>query len=202
MKELTLKKRIGLMLVAVAIQCIYIPASLATSGGIAPKLPIDVIPVYPVWVVPYYMTYGIWLFAGFWALYKLEDRAFRQAITAALFAVSIGAFMFVFFPTYIVLPAVTGTDIFSAMLRTIQIAGGTHAALPSAHNYVTMLITAFAIHLYPRQKILWIAIVTTIALSTLFTGQHYILDVVTGLTLGWVSYRFGLWWVDRKGAAS
>ena len=197
MKELTLKKRIGLLLVVVAIQCIYIPTSQAVSGGIAPKLPIDVFPVYPIWIVPYYLCYPLWLFAMLWALFKLDARSFRTGIAAAIFTTSIGALTFIFFPTYILLPTIPGTDIFSVMLRTIQVAGGTHAALPSAHNYITMLIVSFATHFYPRQRFLWTAVMVIVALSTLFTGQHYILDVVTGLALGWVGYRFGLWWVDR-----
>jgi membrane-associated phospholipid phosphatase len=138
------------------------------------------------------------LFGITWALIKLDDRAFRSFIAAALFTVGIGNLTFIVFPTYVDLPLITGNDIFSEMLRTIQVAGGTHAALPSAHNFITMLLSAFAIHLYPRQRWLWIGIVVTVALSTLFTGQHYILDVVAGLALGWLGFRFGLWWVERK----
>jgi len=198
MKTMPFSKRLLWVLLAVAIQCIYIPTSQATSGGIAPKLPIDVIPVYPIWVIPYYFTYLFWLFGIYWILFKLDDRSFRAALAGALLAISIGAATFVFFPTYIELPVVTGTDIFSQMLRAIQIAGGTHAALPSAHNYVSMLITAFAIHWYPRLRWVWIVILVSIALSTLLTGQHYILDMVTGLALGWAGFRFGLWWAARQ----
>ena len=186
------------MLLAAAIQCVYFPTSQAVSGGIAPKLPIDVIPVYPIWVVPYYFTYLIWAFGIYWTLYKLNDRSFRAVIAGALFTISIGALTFIFFPTYIDLPVIPGSDIFSAMLRAIQIAGGTHAALPSAHNYGTMLVSAFAIHFYPRKRWFWTAVVIIIALSTLFTGQHYILDVVTGLALGFAGYKFGIWWTERK----
>ena len=198
MSEVPLSKRFFWVLVAFAIQSIYFPTSLATSGGIAPKLPIDVIPVYPVWVVPYYFTYAVWLFGIYWTLFKLDARSFRAVIAASLFTISIGALTFILFPTYIDLPVVPGDDIFSVMLRAIQIAGGTHAALPSAHNYGTMLVSAFAIHFYPRRRWIWIIILVSIALSTLFTGQHYILDVVAGLTLGWIGFKFGLYWADRK----
>ncbi len=198
MKNTSLLKRMGWMLLVIAIQFIYFPTSQATSGGIAPKLPIDVIPVYPIWVVPYYLCYPLWLFGIVWALIKLDDRAFRSFVAAALFTVGIGNLTFIVFPTYVDLPVITGNDIFSEMLRAVQIAGGTHAALPSAHNFITMLMMTTAARLYPRRRWLWAGIMATVSLSTLFTGQHYILDVVAGLALGWLGFRFGQWWAARN----
>jgi len=154
--------------------------------------------VHPTWVVPYYLCYPFWLSCVIWILLKQEDRDFRAFIAAALFTVGIGNLTFLLFPTYIDLPTIPGNDIFSILLRMVQVAGGTHAALPSAHNFLTMLFCATLNHLYPRYRWLWISIVVIVALSTLFTGQHYILDVVAGLLLGWVGFRFGQWWVDRK----
>jgi membrane-associated phospholipid phosphatase len=143
------------------------------------------------------MVFPLWTFGAYWALFKLDARAFRALTVSALIAVSVGALTFLLFPTYIELPTIPGNDIFAILLRSIQVAGGSHAALPSAHNYITMLMAVFAVHLYPRQRLLWIAVVVIVALSTLFTGQHYILDVVTGLALGWISYKIG-WIVTER----
>lgn len=190
-QEIPLSKRLLPAGLVCLIQAVYFPTSQATSGGIAPRLPIDVFPVIPVWVVPYYLIYAVWAFGAYWALFQLDARSFRAWMAAALFTVTTGVLTYIFFPTYVVLPVIPGNDIFAVMLRAVQVAGGTHAALPSAHNYLTMLMSAFAMRLYPRQRLLWIAVVVTVALSTLFTGQHYILDVVTGLALGWIGYKIG-----------
>lgn len=198
MKDIPLLKRIGWMVLVIAIQFIYFPTSQATSGGIAPRLPIDVIPVYPVWVVPYYLCYPFWLGGIIWVLLKLDDRDFRAFLAAALFTVGIGNLTFLLFPTYVVLPEVQGSDIFSTLLRMVQVAGGTHAALPSAHNFLTMLFCATLAHLYPRTRWIWVAVVAVVAASTLLTGQHYILDVVAGLLLGWLGFKFGQWWLGKK----
>ncbi len=197
-QEIPLSKRLLWMLVLGVIQSIYFPTSQAASGGIAPRLPIDVFPVIPIWVVPYYLIYLVWGFGAYWALFKLDARTFRASIAAALFTATVGVLTYIFFPTYIDLPTIPGDDLFAVMLRAVQVAGGTHAALPSAHNYLTMLMSAFAMRLYPQQRLLWIAVVGIVALSTLFTGQHYILDVVTGLTLGWIGYKIGWIFVERS----
>ncbi|HEX5809906.1 MAG TPA: hypothetical protein VFY25_14655, partial [Anaerolineales bacterium] len=58
--NVTVGKRLLLLLLACCIQMIYIPTSNGLSGGIEPKLPIDVFPIYPIWVVPYVLCYALW----------------------------------------------------------------------------------------------------------------------------------------------
>jgi membrane-associated phospholipid phosphatase len=41
---------------------------------------------------------------------------------------------------------------------------------------------------------LWVLILLIVSLSTLFTGQHYILDVLGGYLIALAGYYFGLWW--------
>jgi membrane-associated phospholipid phosphatase len=71
---------------------------------------------------------------------------------------------------------------------------GRYDAFPSGHIYITTLLALFFSHWYPRQKLAWILILVIVSLSTLFTGQHYILDVLGGYAVAFSGYRFGLWW--------
>jgi membrane-associated phospholipid phosphatase len=82
-------------------------------------------------------------------------------------------------------------------LRTVYANDGSYDAAPSGHVYMTTLLALFYSLWYPRQKWIWMSILVIVCLSTLFTGQHYILDVVTGLALGIVGYYAGFWIVEK-----
>ena len=193
-----LKKRILLLLALTAIQAIYIPTSLFDRGGIEPKLAWDVFPFQVVWVVPYTLCYLLWIFALVGMAWKMDERQFRAAMTGLFFACSLGISIFVFFPTYVTHPKITGTDSLSRLLLALQMAGGDYNALPSAHIYVTTILALFYSHWYPQQKWFWIFSVLLVSLSTLFTGQHYIADVLAGYLTGWLGYRFGFWYGARN----
>jgi len=192
--EPSLKKRLLLMFGVILIQVIYTPTSLLLKGGIEPKLTIDVFPLWVVWVIPYVLCYPLWIFGIGWLIWKMDEQLFRTTITGLFFTVSLGISIFILFPTYVVLPELTGTDILSRLLHSIQVAGGDHDALPSSHIYTTVILALFYYEWHPRYKWLWLLIVLIVSLSTLFTRQHYIADVLAGYLTGWLGYRFGLWW--------
>lgn len=191
---LTLNKRILLIILACCIQMIYIPASNRATGGIEPKLPIDVFPIWPVWVLPYVLCYILWFASMAWILLKMEDRLFRAFVAGCMLTFGLGAITFIVFPTYVKAATLEGNDIFTVLLRYIHETWGRYAALPSGHVYITTLFALFFSRWYPRQKLLWILILIIVSLSTLFTAQHYILDVIGGLLVALAGYYFGLWW--------
>jgi membrane-associated phospholipid phosphatase len=173
---------------------IYIPTSNRVTGGIEPRLPIDIFPVWPIWVLPYVACYLLWLGSTLWIIFKVEDRSFRSFIAASMLTFGLGALTFIFFPTYVIATPIEGNDIFSALLRMIHETWGRYDALPSGHVYITTLLVLFYSRWYPRWKLMWIMILLVVSLSTLFTGQHYILDVLGGYLVALAGYRFGLWW--------
>jgi membrane-associated phospholipid phosphatase len=197
--EPSFKKRVLMVAGVLLIQSIYTPTSLLLTGGIEPKLPIDIFPLWTVWVIPYALCYPLWAIALVWMIWKMDETLFRKTIAGLFFACSLGVSIFILFPTYVVQPELTGTDILTNLLRSIQIAGGDHDALPSAHIYTTVALALFYHDWYPRYKWLWLLIVVTVSLSTLFTQQHYIADVLAGYLTGWLGYRFGLWWNTMDG---
>ncbi len=192
--EPPLKKRILLLIAVIVIQAIYTPTSLLMKGGIEPKLPWDIFPLQVGWIIPYVACYPLWAFALGWLVLKMDEVRFRKAIAGLFFACSLGVSVFLLFPTYVVHPDIPGKDVLSKLLLSLTVAGGDYDALPSAHIYVTTILALFYSHWYPKQKWIWMFIVVMVSLSTLFTKQHYILDVLTGYITGWLGYRFGLWW--------
>jgi membrane-associated phospholipid phosphatase len=183
-----------LVFLACCIQMIYIPTSNRVTGGMEPKLPIDIFPVWSLWVLPYVLCYLLWLASIAWIIFKAEDRAFRPFIAACMLTFAMGALTFIFFPTYVRPAALAGNDMFTSLLRTIHENWGRYAALPSGHVYITTLLALFFSRWYPRQKSVWMLILIIVSLSTLFTGQHYILDVLGGYVVALAGYYFGLWW--------
>jgi membrane-associated phospholipid phosphatase len=195
---LNLNKRLLLIFLACCIQMIYIPTSNRISGGIEPRLPIDIFPVWPIWVLPYVLCYIFWVSSAIWIVMKTEDRRFRSFIAACLLTFGLGALIFIVFPTYVRPIDLQGNDLFTLLLRLFHEELGRYAAFPSGHVYITTLIILFFSHWYPRFKSIWLSILILVSLSTLFTGQHYILDVLGGYVVALAGYYFGHWWAGFR----
>ena len=191
---LTLRKRVLFIFLACCVQMLYLPTSERTTGGIEPKLSIDIFPIWPIWILPYVLCYILWFSALVWIILKTEDRSFRSFFAACILTFGIGVTTFFFFPTYVRAATLEGNDIFTVSLRMMHETWGRYAAFPSGHVYITALLVLFFSRWYPRYKLLWTMLLVMISLSTLFTGQHYILDVIGGYVVAWVGFRFGLWW--------
>ena len=192
--DLTWRKRVLLVLLVCGIQMIYIPTSSQLAGGIEPKLPIDIVPIWPIWVLPYVLCYVLWIASFLWVIRKVDDRSFHSFIAACILTFGMGVSTFIFFPTYIKAATIAGNDIFATYLRYIHENLGRYDAFPSGHIYITVLFALFFSRWYPRWKAAWVVTVVIVALSTLFTGQHYILDVAGGYVAALAGYHFGLWW--------
>jgi membrane-associated phospholipid phosphatase len=193
-KTLAIGTRLLLFGLVWCLQLIYIPTSNRIFGGIEPKLPIDVFPIWAIWVLPYVLCYPLWFSGITWAIFKMEDRLFRSLVAALLVTSTISMLIYIFFPTYVRESTFHETDIFTTMLRYIHEKAGRYDAFPSGHIYLTVLLALFYNRWYPRYKFYWILIPVMVGFSTLFTHQHFIADVVGGLVVALIGYHSGLRW--------
>lgn len=190
----SIARRFLYILIVIGIQTIYIPTSNRDLGGFEPRLPIDVFPIWPLWVVPYILCYPLWLFSILWAIFKMEDRMFRSFVMGFIITCAISVSIFIAFPTYVQEATFAGDDLFSVLLRFIHENWGRYNAFPSGHIYITALLAFFYSRWYPRQRTMWTIILVIVSLSTLFTAQHYIVDIPGGLLVAWIGYALSLKW--------
>ncbi len=191
---LTVNKRILFFLLTYCIQLLYIPTSERVAGGIEPKLPIDIFPIWAIWVIPYVLCYALWFYSILWIILKTDDRVFRSFLAACFFTFTLGVLIFILFPTYVKPATLPGNDLPTVLLRFLHTEWGRYDAFPSGHIYITTLLTLFFSRWQPRQRLLWVLILAVVPFSTLFTGQHYIADVLGGYAVAFSGYQFGLWW--------
>lgn len=71
-------------------------------------------------------------------------------------------------------------------LAFVQSFDASSNSFPSMHVSVATLT---ALHLYPNLGLWTLAFPALIALSCLFTKQHYVIDIPAGAALGWVTFH-------------
>lgn len=175
------------------IQGLYFPLNRFLKGGMEFKTPLDdFVPLWPIWVVPYALVCGWWIFAYIWSAWSMDDSMYEAFFIASAFVCVTGLTIFALFPTYVVRPNVTSEGWFAQLLNWVYTNDHMYNAFPSGHVYITTLISLFWSRWYPKWRWVWASIVLVIMLATLFTHQHYLPDPVGGLLLAWLGYRIGL----------
>jgi membrane-associated phospholipid phosphatase len=193
--------RVVFIAIILLLQSLYVPLNRHLTGGVAPKIWLDdLIPLWPVWVFPYISAPMIWYPSIAWSALKMDDRLVRGFLAALLLSVTIGVSCYYLYPTYVIRPELAGNSLSLFVLRIIYHNDKAYNALPSAHIYLTFVICFFWGSWRPGWRWFWAAYFLLVCLSTLFTKQHYILDVVAGAVVGWMSCLLGTRYAGRAAA--
>jgi PAP2 superfamily. len=181
------------------IQALYFPLNRFLEGGMEFKTALDeYVPLWPIWVLPYSLICIWWIAAYLWAAWCMEEHLY-EAFFIASALVSVAALtIFTVFPTYVIRPALSGTDWASQLLHWIYTNDYMYNAFPSGHVYITTLIALFWSRWFPKLRWPLAATVVVVTLATVFTHQHYLPDPIGGLALAWFGYRIGLWCVVER----
>jgi len=193
---LTFAQRRGLFIAQVAILSGYLISNRILGhlgGGVTFDIWLDqYIPLWPIWAIPYALALVWWGVALLWAYIKMEEPLYVAFATGWLSTCIIGYSFFLLYPNYVVRPEVTGAGWGAWAIHFIYANDRAYNAFPSQHLWTTVVIALFFSRWKPRLRwALW-GFIPIVALSTLFTGQHWIMDIVGGAVLGVLGYGIGV----------
>src|ERR1700736_702285 len=136
------------------------------------------IPLVPLFAVPY-VSLAPLIGASLLAMMLFRVRVYRSAALSMIAAWFVSYAFFFFLQSYVARPAVTGSDFFSAMVRTIYASDAPYNDFPSLHTSLSVIIPIPA----------WTGLIVA---STMLVHQHYIADVALGLIVAALSSWFFL----------
>lgn len=193
MKKITVSsfKPFAYMLALILISPLYEVLNKSTENAfIITTVVDDWIPFIKEFIIPYLLwfpyLYGVLIY------YFFADRIQYYITMSCIIVGKLVCFIiYYFWQTTVPRPAVTGNDIFSQLVRYIYETDQPVNCFPSIHVFTTFVIMLAAYKRKEEHKweftLLSIA-GTLIIVSTVFTKQHAILDVISGMAVASVLY--------------
>lgn len=193
------RMRLVWLAVLLALQFLYIPINRTVQGGVVLATPWDgLFPLWPVWVIPYLLSLVWWVGCFIWAAWKMDDDLFRAFVISMILVMLASYLVYILYPTYVIRPSPDGDGWLTWLVALLYRGDRVNNAFPSGHTYNTVMIALYWWRWKPRQRWLWLTITIVVLLSTLFTRQHNLPDLIGGIVFAWLGYHFGLWWVARS----
>ena len=188
-----IKNRIFLTFLGLALILLYIPINRLWTGGYNTHLPIDdYFQIIPIFVLPYLLGTILFLVLPIIMMKFAEDKIFYPFILTIIIAAAASDLINIFIPTYVVREKIIPTDFYSDLIRLVYANDNINNAAPSGHTFFSIINLYFFSILLPKYRVSFFFIVLLIVLSTLFTGQHNIFDLISGLIFGALSIILGL----------
>ena len=152
-----------------------------------PELALDrAVPLQPAWALVYASQ---WVFS-FLPVFIVRGAPLRRRVVLAyLTTVSVAYVGFLLYPTVAPRPSqVAGDGFFAWSLRGVYGIDPPYNCFPSLHVAYSCLAALVAYHVHRgvgRAAVLWAAV---ISVSTLFTKQHYVVDIAAGVAIAYAAY--------------
>ena len=182
-------RRIAWLVAVLIALVLYFPINRVVSGGTELKLGIDdSIPLWSPAIVPYLLGVLLFIGAPIWAAIYAKPREFKAYAVSIILLSVVSYAIFIVFPTFVTRPEIESGDIFSVAINWLYQNDEVNNAAPSGHTFYTLLAFLYFRRWYPRYQFFWLVLAISIIASTVLTGQHYVLDVVTGLAFGFLGY--------------
>lgn len=168
---------------------ILVPEFFPPRTRHVPELALDrALPLVPSWAIVYGARYLFLILLP--VLVVRQDELIQRTVYAYLLIwITAYVFFFVVYPTAAPRPDKVSGEGFAVWgLRALYSSDPPYNCFPSlhvAHSFVSALACS---RVHRRLGIIAMLSATLVAFSTLFTKQHYVLDVVAGVFLAFVAY--------------
>jgi len=149
-------------------------------------------PVIPIFVVVYFGCYLSWI-VFYIANVRVGRKECAKFVTFDLLTRTICGIIFLVLPTTNVRPDVVGIDVFSAILRFLYRIDAADNLFPSIHCLVSWncFVGIRNLKQYSKKwKICACIIAVLVFMSTLFTKQHVVADVIIAVVLSELVWMF------------
>lgn len=143
----------------------------------------EMIPFIPSWSVIYLGCYFFWAFNAVLVAREGKKKWYRF-VAAYVMAEFFCCAVFILFPTTMPRPEITGSGIFDQLMIIVYSADLPYNLLPSIHCMLSWLVTRpllGSVRVPGWYQVVSVFACVLIFLSTLFTKQHVMIDIPTGI---------------------
>jgi len=169
---------IVLLIFSLAIKGLYIPLNRRRSQFYW-KIPLDnKIPLLPFFTI-FYLLYHPGVFSTYILLWNTPH--INRFLLSIIISYIISTIFWYFIPNGVSRPILTQSTILHNILRFIYKHDGDTNGFPSAHVFVSLICGHFLSTAFPAGAIMIWPSILLIILSTVFTKQHYMIDILGGM---------------------
>src|SRR3989344_6529709 len=167
-----------ILILFLVIKSLYLPLNRRKSRYYW-KLPIDdKIPLIPWFIVPY-IGYYIYIIVTIFLLWNTKH--INLLLYSFIYSYNIACIFWYLFPNGVKRPLILGKTFFHKATAFIYKLDGDANGFPSAHIFITLLCAYYLLMIFNSHISLIGLSGLLIILSTLFTKQHYIIDIIGGI---------------------
>ena len=188
MKQFKNNTRPLLLMLSIPIMgAFYIIVNKLSSSGHNVTIALDnSIPYIKIFIIPYVIWY-LFIPIVFIILCMYDKKVYYKTMLVYIIGYAVSCIIFILYQTTVPRNLLTGSDIFTEIILLIRSNDKPLNCLPSLHVFTCyiMIKAIGSSNLRSIKNKIIISIISySIILSTLFTKQHAILDVLAGIVLG------------------